>query len=62
MISGAYAPFGTGVGAMPGDVSVTLGATFLSISAIASSDLRMPLPIAVLRPVVRLSTAACSAS
>src|SRR5215213_5467084 len=51
MISGAYAPLGTGVGAMPGDESVTLGATFLSISAIASSDLRIPLPFAALRPV-----------
>ena len=62
MMSGAYAPCGTGVGATPDDVSLTLGATLLSISAIASSALRMPLPIAVPRPVVRLSTAVCSAS
>src|SRR5690349_12423758 len=61
-MSGAYAPFGTGVGATPAEVSVTLGATLLSISAIASIALRIPLPIAVLRPVVRLSTAVSRAS
>ena len=49
MISGAYAPFGTGVGWLAPDGSVTLGATFGSISAMASIDLRMPLPIAVPR-------------
>ena len=52
----------TGVGATPGRPSMTLGATFGSSSAIASIDARMPLPIAVRRPVVRLliaSTRAC---
>src|SRR5262245_7286569 len=62
MISGAYAPLGTGVGATSVDGSLRLGATLGSTSAMTSSDLRIPLPIAVLRPVVRLSTAVSSAS
>ena len=61
-MSGAYAPFGTGVGGTPGRDAVTLGATPGSISAIASIEVRMPLPIAVRRPVSRLPSAASSVS
>ena len=53
---------GTGVGGMPGRVSVMLGATDGSISAIASMEARMPLPIAVRRPVARLPSASRSVS
>ncbi len=56
-MAGAYAPLGTGGGAASGgEPSVWLGATLSSISAMASSDLRIALPTAVRRPVVRLST------
>ena len=56
-MSGAYAPFGTGAGALPGgESSVWLGATALSTSAIASIDSRMALPTAVRRPVASVVT------
>src|SRR5215831_14172049 len=62
MMSGTYAPLGTGTGLTPVELSDTLGATFLSISAMASMAFRMPLPMAVLRPVARLLIAAISES
>ena len=48
---------GTGAGATPGVSAVWLLATFGSIAAIASMADRIPLPIAVRRPVVRLCKA-----
>ena len=53
---------GTGAGGTPGRESIWLGATNGSISAIASIEARMPLPMAVRRPVARLRSASSSIS
>ena len=61
-MSGTYAPGATGGGAAPGRPGGRAWATFGSTSAIASIEARIPLPIAVRRPVVRLRIASTSAS
>ena len=59
--SGTYAPLTTGSGGVPGRPGRIARATFGSTSAIASIEARIPLPIAVRRPVVRLRIASTSA-
>jgi hypothetical protein len=55
-VRGAGAPFGSG------DAAVSDGATFRSIWAMASTDLRIAAPIVVPRPVVSESIALNSSS
>ena len=61
MMSGTYAPSTTGRVGVPGRPGRIARATFGSTSAIASIEARIPLPIAVRRPVVRLRIASTSA-
>ncbi len=61
MMSGTYAPGVTGGGSTPGRPSPVLAWTDGSTSEMASMAARIPLPIAVRRPVVRLRSAASSA-